>query len=162
MTGHGANEFGPARASVLDARYGPQRVATGPTQREDEIPVRTQASLTEEIPLDGPVVTIKITDRWLRQRGQNVYETTRGNWIIGPERLMTLRATPHHALAILKMTCIAAYAVPERGWEVNRTFKGKQPRCRFTGEPASEENRVRYVGKRYSDRAQWPVRLHGF
>ena len=176
MQGEGAKEFGAAIADTLEARHAPRRneraSGTGSSAREEEAQEEwaqaaaarhhSRTDETDEIPLDGPVVTIKITDRVLKERDHDVYETTRSRWIIGPERLMTLRATPHVVLAILKMKCIAAYEVPKFGWKVDTTWKGAQPRCSFTGKPASEENRVKYVGKRYPDRSQWPVRLHGF
>ena len=160
--GPGATEFGVASADTLEARYTPRRderaSGTGSSAREVGMQDgwarhHSRTDETDEIPLDGPVVTIKITDRVLKERGHDVYETTRSRWIVGPERLMKLRATPHVALAILKMRCIAAYDVPKLGWKVDSTWKGAQPRCSFTGEPASEENRVRYVGKRYPDRS---------
>ena len=169
--GHGGHEYGPASTETLEARYAPRcgerETETGRTEREEGVrdgqgSPGSRNARTDEIPLDGPVVTIKITDNVLTERGNDVYETVRRSWIIGPERLMKLRATPHHVLAILKGTCVGAYFVKAGAWRVNRDWQGDRPRCMFEGEVASEENWEKFVGKRYSDRAQAAVRTHGF
>ena len=168
--GQGANDYGPASVETLESRYAPRRAGetdigqtglkkaagAGRGQR------RSRDSQTDEIPLDSPVVTIKITDNVLTERAHDVYETVRRSWIIGPERLMMLRAKPHHVLAILKGKCVGAYFVKAGAWRVNRDWKGDRPRCMFEGEVASEENQEKYIGKHYSDRSQTPVRAHGF
>ena len=154
--GEGTSEFGPASVASLEARYSP---------REGPDPTRSRQSRNhsgEEIVFCGPTVTVKITDRMLRARGDSVYETVRGNWIIGPERLAMLRATPHHVLAILKRKCVGVYCVEAGVWRVNPEVGGDKPRCHFEGKRADEETCAKYEGKRYADRSQWPVQLHGF
>ena len=155
--GEGTSEYGCTSADSLEVRYAPP---------DDPKPTRSRQSRAhssgEDIAFCEPTVTIKITDRWLRERKESVYETTRGDWIIGPERLAKLRATPHLVLAIHNRKCVATYRVEARSWRVNPEAEGDKPRCHFEGVPADRETSVKYKGKRYADRSQWPVQLHKF
>ena len=108
--GDGAREFGSASASSLEARYVLREGRVPERPRRSQAPPASGAS-EGELSFDGPTVVIKIIPKWLRERDENVYETVRRDWIIGPERLATLRATPHHVLAILKGKCVGAYWV---------------------------------------------------
>ncbi|MCY3856864.1 MAG: hypothetical protein OXF33_09190 [Rhodospirillales bacterium] len=114
VAGHGARNFGLADAEQLNRRYA-----------DEEVPVEgsppKQASMAEhhdstnEVPLDPPVVTIKITQAVLDERGSDVYETVRRRWVMSAGRRAMLNSTPHYVLAILEQQCIAVYAVGRGG-----------------------------------------------
>ena len=157
--GEDTSEYGCTSAGSLETRYA---LSGDPDPTRPRQSRQSRSSANEEIVFCEPTVTIKITDKWLQERGQNVYETTRGDWIIGPERLGKLRAIPHLLLAIHNRKCVAAYRVEAKVWKVNPEAEGNKPRCHFEGVPADPETRAKYVGKWYRDRSQWPVQLHKF
>ena len=127
-----------------------------------QAPTAERRNSVKEIPLDGSIVTIKITRTVLEERMSDVYETVRRRWVMSSERLEKVNNTPHHALAILEKKCIAVYAVGPGEWKPDPDLVNGRRRYYFTGERANEQVWAKYVGKRYSDGSQWPVRLHGF
>ena len=127
-----------------------------------QAPSAAQRNSANEIPLDASIITIKITRAVLEERMSDVYETVRRRWVMGPESLVKVNSTPHHVLAILEKECIAVYAVGPGEWKPDPELVNGRRRYYFTGERANEEVWAKYVGKRYSDGSQWPVRLHGF
>ena len=161
VAGHGTREFGLADADQLNQRYAEEEIPVEATKPTPKPSVETHSSATE-IPLDAPVVTIKITRAKLVERMSDVYETVRRRWRMGASRLSMLNSTPHHVLAILERKCIAVYSVERGGWKPDPNLVNGKQRYYFTGEPANEEVQAKYVGKRFSDRSQFPVRTHGF
>ena len=159
--GHGTSDFGFSDAEHLNQRYAEEEIpieATTPTA----VASAEDRYSPGEIPLDAPLVTIKITRASLVAHGSDVYETVRRRWVLGARRLWMLNSTPHHVLAILEKQCIAVYAVGRGAWKPDPKLVNGRQRYYFTGEPANEIVQARYVGKRFSDRSQFPVRAHGF
>ena len=161
VVGHGTRDFGLADAEQLNRRYAVEEVPVeGSPAKQASVAEHREA--TREVPLDAPVVTIKITQAVLDERGSDVYETVRRRWVMSAGRRAMLNSTPHYVLAILKQQCIAVYAVGRGGWKPDPKLVDGRRRYYFTGEEADKEAQARYVGKRYSDGAQFPVSTHGF
>ncbi len=159
--GHGTRDFGLANAEHLDQRYAEEEVpvATSPPKEATAAEYHGSAN---EVPLDAPVVTIKIKRATLVERKSDLYETVRRRWVMGAGRRAMLNRTPHYVLAILEQKCVEVYAVGRDGWKPDPTLVNGKRRYYFTGKPADEEVRAKYVGKRFSDPSQFPVRTHGF
>ena len=159
--GHGTRDFGLADAEQLNQRYAEEEIrveasAPGAALADD------YHDSANEVPLDAPVVAIKITRAMLVARQSDVYETVRRRWVMSAGRRAMLNSTPHHVLAILEQKCIAVYAVGRDAWRPDPKLVNGRRRYYFTGEPADEEVQAKYVGKRFSDPSQFPVRPFGF
>lgn len=162
VAGHGTRDFGLAAAEQLNHRYADEELPVEDPPKHAPTHRAERRGSANEVPLDAPVVTIKITRAVLVERRSDVYETVRRRWVMGAERRAMLNSTPHYVLAILEQQCVAVYAVGRDGWKPDPTLVNGKRRYYFTGEPADEEVQAKYVGKRFSDPSQFPVRTHGF
>ena len=161
VAGHGTKDFGLAAAEELNQRYADEEILFEPSAPNEDSTYEN-CSPANEVPVDAPVVTLKIKRATFVERRSDMYETVRRRWPIGFDRRATLNGTPHYVLAILDKKCVEVYAVGRDGWKVDpKLVKGK-PRYYFTGEPADEEVRGKYLGKWFSDPSRWPVGTRGF
>ena len=161
VAGHGTRDFGLADAEQLNQRYADEEIPVGASPPRQPSTTERRSS-AHEVPLDAPIVTIKITRAKLVERRSDVYETVRRRWVMGARRRAMLNSTPHYVLAILEQQCIGVFVVGRDGWKPDPKLVNGRQRYSFTGEPADEEVQAKYVGKWFSDGLQFPVRTHGF
>lgn len=89
-------------------------------------------------------IIIKINNRVLEERGNDIYETVRRAWKVNLGKVKEYK----YCFAVLNGVVRNVYVVNK--WQ--QDSKGREGRCEFFGEEAEEEIRKRFVNKRIPEK----------